>query len=95
MAAQAFGGGPQLSRLTSELVVVNRLPEAVNVYASTVGVGREVFVGQVEPGRTDTLAVRGIPAGSSARLRALPVSGAASLERDTVRLDAGARWQLP
>ena len=76
-----------------QLSVTNTLGQAVNVYV--VNEGAETFVRQVGANATETVPVRGVAAGSTVSLRAVPVDGRNSYTRQNVVLSGTYSWQVP
>jgi hypothetical protein len=77
------------------LTLTNGLPEAVNVYARPSSDRRRSFLGQVGPGRTDTLVVRRVPIRDVIQLRASTITGERELGRDVEASDRSGTWRLP
>ncbi len=76
------------------LSFTNGLRTAVNVYVRPAS-GTEMFVRQVPAGATEALVVRGVSPGALVSLRAAPVDGGATYNRDNVALGTGAAWSIP
>jgi hypothetical protein len=79
----------------TSIQVTNDLAQAVNVYVRPNTGGGEIFVRQVPAKSTETVAVRGIAAGSAVTLRAAPVDGSVSYTRENVVLAQGFTWRVP
>jgi hypothetical protein len=78
----------------SSIDFTNNLAQAVNVYAR-VSSGSEIFLRQVAGRTTESIAVRGVAAGTSVTLRAAPVDGSANYSRENVVLGRGVAWRVP
>lgn len=76
------------------LSFTNNLRTAVNVYVRGPG-GGETFVRQVAAGGSENLVVRNVAPGQRVSLRASPVNGAPSYNREDVTLGTGASWTIP
>ena len=79
----------------STIEFTNALSTAVNVYVRPNTGAGEMFLRQVPAGATETIAVRGVPPGTSVRLRATPVSGNPNYEQENVVLGRGYVWRVP
>lgn len=101
LAASAAACGPRRVEVTTgeagpaavQLTVTNTLTQPVNVYVATNGA--ETFVRQVGASVTETVPVRGIAAGTTVTLRAVPVDGRNSYTRPNVVLSGTYSWQVP
>ena len=87
------GESPTVSATSIELT--NGLAQAVNVYVRPNTGGGEIFVGQVNARSTQSVPVRGVPAGSAVTLRAAPVDGSVSYTRENITLGSGFQWKVP
>ena len=88
-------GRNALRETSAFFVFTNDLTQPINLYVqSSTGPG-EVFLGRVDPGVTDTVVVRGVPAGAVVGLRATPVSGLGRYVRVEFILEPGASWRVP
>ena len=71
----------------------NNLSKAVNVY---VNAGEsDLFVRQVAGNTTEHLPVRGIGSGTRVTLKAKPIDGSASYERQGVTMTDMTTWRIP
>jgi hypothetical protein len=101
LAASAVACGPrrvevsagQPAAAAAQLAVTNTLSQPVNVYV--VHDGSETFVRQVAANASETVGVRGVPAGATVTLRAVPVDGRNSYRRENVVLSGTYSWQVP
>lgn len=75
------------------LKVTNRATQAVTVFAMYGG--SELTLGTVSANATEIVAVRGVPAGSTVRLRAMLADGSRSYTREGVVLSGVYEWQVP
>lgn len=78
----------------SSIELTNNLAQAVNVYVRAT-TGSEIFLRQVPARTTESIPVRGVPAGTSVQLRAAPVDGSVSYSREDVVLGRGIAWRVP
>ena len=78
----------------SSIELTNNLAQAVNVYVRAAS-GSELFLRQVPARTTESIPVRGVPAGTSVVLRAAPVDGSVSYSRENVVLGRGIAWRVP
>lgn len=76
-----------------QLAVTNTLDQPVNVYV--VHGGADTFVRQVAANASETVGVRGVPAGATVTLRAVPVDGRNTYTRPNVVLTGTFSWQVP
>ena len=76
-----------------QLAVTNTLSQPVNVYV--VHEGSDTFVRQVGANASETVGVRGVPAGATVTLRAVPVDGRNTYTRPNVVLSGTYSWQVP
>jgi hypothetical protein len=74
------------------LRVTNDLTQAVNVYV--VSGSTDNFVKQVAAQSTETLPVRGVPAGSTVQLKATTVDGTKTYTRNGVVLRDTFEWRV-
>ena len=79
--------------VAAQLAVTNTLSQAVNVYV--VSDGAETFVRQIGANASETVPVRGVAAGSTVTLRAVPVDGRDAYTRPNVVLSGTYSWRLP
>lgn len=89
---QVSTGAP--SAAESSVDFTNNLAQAVNVYAR-VASGAELFLRQVPAKSTESIAVRGVAAGTSVTLRAAPVDGSVSYTQENIVLGRGVAWRVP
>ncbi len=75
------------------LKVTNNASQAVTVYVTYAGT--ELTLRSVAAGSTELVPVRGVPAGSTVRLRATLADGSRSYTRDGVVLNGVFEWQVP
>lgn len=75
------------------LRVTNNLSQSVNVYV--VNGGQDLFLKQVMANSTESMAVPGIPAGTTVMLKAAPLDGSRTYTRDNVTLSGVYDWQVP
>jgi hypothetical protein len=92
LAACHFPGRPEPG---PPLVVHNDASSGINVYLLARTGAAAVFVGQVGPGRSRTLHIRGTALGDTLSLEARPVDGSVVSKRDRIVLAPGATWQVP
>ncbi len=76
------------------ITVTNGLDQAVSVSLSTAG-KNSIFLGQVAPGTSATLAARGVSSGATVTLTATTADGANTYTRPNVTLTGTYAWQLP
>ena len=76
-----------------QLAVTNTLSQPVNVYV--VHEGTDTFVRQVAGNASETVGVRGVPAGATVTLRAVPVDGRNTYTKQDVVLSGTYSWRLP
>ena len=76
-----------------QLKVTNTASQAMSVYV--LGGGSEIFIKQVPANSTETLAVPGVAAGTTVRLRAMLADGSRSYTRDGVVLNGTFEWRVP
>jgi len=88
------GESPTTASSTS-IAFTNTLSQAVNVYVRPSTGAGEIFVRQVAGGASETIAVRGVAAGTTVTLRAAPVDGTVSYTRENVVLGQGYTWRVP
>jgi hypothetical protein len=101
MAASGAACGPRRvevgaaapSAAAVQLNVTNTLGQPVNIYV--VESGSATFVRQVNANVTETVPVRGVAAGSTVTLRAVPVDGRNTYTRDNVVLSGSYDWRVP
>lgn len=84
--------GPQPAAETS-LRVTNNLSQPINVYV--VNGGTDSFVSQVAANSTAVVAVRGVAAGTTVMLKAVPADGTRNYTRDNVTLTGTYEWRVP
>ena len=86
-------GAAQPAAAAVQLNVTNSLGQAVNVYVVENGVA--TFVRQVGANVTETVPVRGVAAGTSVTLRAVPADGRQAYTRENVVLSGSYDWRIP
>jgi hypothetical protein len=79
----------------SAIEIDNTLDRGVNVYVLASDRPIERFIGQVGAGVTRIIRVEGIAAGTTVRLRAVPVDGAGEYRRADFVTSPGATWRIP
>ena len=84
---------PASAQAETAVRVSNNLATAVNVYVSTGG--SNMFLRQVPPQSTLTLAVAGSAAGTTVTLRASAIDGSRTYERRDVVLNGTIPWSVP
>ena len=89
--AEVHTGPTPTSEVT--LSVTNNLSDAINVYVVTGG--SDVFLKQVAGKSTEQMAVPGVAAGTTVKLKATPVNGSQSYTRDNVTLSGLFEWRVP
>jgi hypothetical protein len=77
-----------------ELELRNDLAQAVNVYLQNENGRGEVFLRLVDAGAVDTIRLRGLPLGRTIRLRATTVSGAQTVERESLVVGRTSAWHV-
>lgn len=101
LATSAAACGPRRVEVTAadpgvaavQLAVTNTLTQPVNIYV--VHEGTDTFVRQVAASASETVGVRGVAAGSTVTLRAVPVDGRNTYTRPNVVLSGTYSWQVP
>ncbi|MDQ2932427.1 MAG: hypothetical protein M3Y05_16625 [Gemmatimonadota bacterium] len=73
--------------------LTNNASQPVNAYVTSGG--GDVFIGQVGANSVKTLAVSGVPSGSSVTLKAKTADGARTYTKDNVTLSASTDWTVP
>jgi hypothetical protein len=98
LALAACGGrqvevrtGPEPAAETA-IRLTNNLSQAVNVYV--VSGGSDIFLKQVAANSVESIAVAGVPAGSTVNLRAVTVDGH-TYTKNNVTLSSMYDWRLP
>jgi len=77
------------------LVVRNDVSSGINVYLLPTTGAAAVFLGQVGPGRSRTLHIRGTALGDTLSLEARPVNGRVVSKHERIVLARGTTWQVP
>lgn len=75
------------------LRVTNTASQAVTVFVTASGT--ELQAGQVPANSTATIPLRGVPSGSTVRLRAALADGSRSYTRDGVVVTSVFEWRVP
>jgi hypothetical protein len=81
------------TQVETNVHVRNNLGQAVNVYV--LSDDNEIFLRQVAANTEAHLPVRGVPAGSTVRLRAVTLDGSRTYTSDAVVLRGTFAWRVP